>query len=138
VKLFVDTWGWLVLADKKDPLHEQAAQSYQERSKSSGRVLTSNFVLDETFTLLFRRRPFEESWRFAHGLLGSPFIGIEVVTEPRFRKAFDLRRRFSDQPKISFTDLSSIAIMTELKVTDILTGDAHFQQVGLGFRTLPE
>jgi predicted nucleic acid-binding protein len=39
---------------------------------------------------------------------------------------------------MALTDLSSMAIMTELKVTDILTADAHFQQVGLGFRTLPE
>jgi hypothetical protein len=31
-----------------------------------------------------------------------------------------------------------MAIMMELKLTDILTGDAHFTQVGLGFRRLPD
>ncbi len=137
MKLFVDTWGWLVLADRNDPLHQRAVRCYEEYSQRFGRVLTSNFVLDETFTLLFRRRPFEEARRFAQGILKSSFIGVEVVTETRFQKAFELRGKFSDKPKISFTDLSSMAIMTELKLSDILTADAHFVHVNLGFRTLP-
>lgn len=138
MKLFVDTWGWLVLADRKDPCHEETVRCYEECIKASSRVLTSNFVLDETFTLLFRRRPFDEALRFATAILKSPSIGVEVVTEGRFRAAFDLRRKFSDKPKISFTDLSSMAIMNELKLTDVLTADGHFGQVGLGFRMLPK
>jgi len=137
LKLFVDTWGWLVLADRKDPSHEETVRCYEAYSKASSRVLTSNFVLDETFTLLFRRRPFDEALRFATAVLKSPSIGVEVVTEARFRAAFDLRRKFSDKPRISFTDLSSMAIMNELKLTDVLTADGHFSQVGLGFRLLP-
>lgn len=137
MKLFVDTWGWLVLEDRKDPLHERAVRCYEEGHRKSGRVLTSNFVLDETFTLLFRRRPFDEAWRFANGVTSSPSIGVELITESRFRKGFDLRKEFFDKPKISFTDLTSMALMSELKLTDILTADAHFTQVGLGFNTLP-
>jgi predicted nucleic acid-binding protein len=137
VKVFVDTWGWLVLADPKDPFHSQAVLYYEECSKDSGRIFTSDFVLDETFTLMFRRRPYKEALHFCSGLLQSPFIRIESVTEPRFLKTFELRKRFSDKPLISFTDLSSMTIMSELKVTDILTGDAHFSHIGLGFRILP-
>jgi uncharacterized protein len=133
----VDTWGWAALEDSKDPLHKAAAKCYEQYSSGSGRVLTSNFVLDETFTLLFRRRPYDEAWRFATGLMQSQLICVEVVTEPRFLRAFDLRKKFSDKPRISFTDLTSMAIMTEMKVTDILTADAHFVQVGLGFRLSP-
>ncbi|HEY0702912.1 MAG TPA: PIN domain-containing protein [Candidatus Acidoferrales bacterium] len=137
MKLFVDTWGWLALADPHDSFHSQAARHYQEFSKGGGGVLTSNFVLDETFTLLFSRRPYGEALGFSQGLLQSSFIRIEAVTESRFLKAFELRKRFRDKPRISFTDLSSMAIMIELKVPDVLTGDAHFTQVGLGFRILP-
>ena len=137
MKLFVDTWGWLVLADRKDALHDRAVGCYEEYSRGSRRILTSNFVLDETFTLLFRRRPFNEAQRFASGLLESVFIGIEIVTEPRFQRAFDLRKKFADKPTISFTDLTTMAIMTELHLTHVLTSDAHFTQVGLGFLTLP-
>ena len=137
MKLFVDTWGWLVLEDSKAAEHQVAAGYYAEAGKTTGGIFTTNFVLDETLSLLFRRRPFEEASRFAKGLLESPFIAKEVITTSRFRKAFDLRLAFRDKPEISFTDLTSIAIMQELKITDVLTGDRHFLQVGFGFRILP-
>ncbi len=138
MKLFVDTWGWLVLADRKDPLHESATVCYRERAKIAGQVLTSNFVLDETITLLFRRRPFDEAWRFVSAILHSPYVTIENVTEARFRMAFALRKSLEDKPKVSFTDLTSMVIMKEMKMTDVLTADQHFVKVGTGFRTLPE
>jgi len=138
LKLFVDTWGWLVLEDRKDPRHSAAAQSYKERSKTGGQVITSNFVLDETMTLLFQRRPFEEAWKFSNSLLRSPLITVESVSDTRFRETLAWRRRFSDKPDISFTDLSSMVIMQELKITEVLTADRHFRQVGLGFQTLPD
>lgn len=137
MNIFVDTWGWLALADPHDAHHAQATEYYEEFSGSGVGVLTSNFVLTETFTLVFRRRPYSEAMRFSSALLQSSVIQVEAVTESRFLKAFELRKRFSDKPRISFTDLSSMAIMIELNITDILTGDAHFSQVGLGFRMLP-
>jgi uncharacterized protein len=137
VKLFIDTWGWVVLEDSKDPSHEAASETYAEAVRTSGNVLTTNFILDETISLLFRRRPFEEVARFTRGLLTSPFIEIEEITQGRFRRAFDLRLTFRDKPDISFTDLTTMIVAQDLKVTDILTGDRHFIQSGLGFRLLP-
>jgi predicted nucleic acid-binding protein len=137
LKLLVDTWGWLVLEDSRDPSHQAASRTYADAVRASGSVLTTNFVLDETLSLLFRRRPFEEVARFAKGLLTSPFIGIEEITQARFRKAFDLRLTFRDKPDISFTDLTTMIVARDLKVTEILTGDKHFIQAGLGFRLLP-
>ena len=137
MKLFVDTWGWLALEDQRDAGHVAAARCYQERTKSAGRIVTSNFVLDETLTLLFRRRPFEEAWQFASALLKSPSISIELVTDARFRRALELRRRYADKPAISFTDLSSMVIMQDLKLSDVMTADRHFSQLGLGFRVFP-
>jgi uncharacterized protein len=137
VKLFIDSWGWLVLEDSRDPLHQAASRTYAEAAKSSGNVFTTTFVLDETISLLFRRRPFEEAARFIKGLLTSPLIGIEEITRTRFRRAFDLRLAFRDKTDISFTDLTSMIVAQDLKLTDILTGDRHFIQAGLGFRLLP-
>ena len=141
MKLFVVTWGWLTLEDRKEQRHAEAADCYRQKIKVPGSIITSDFVLDETITRLFRRRPFHEAWRFTQGLLDSAekgFVRIEPVTEARFRKALELRQGLSDKPRISFTDLSSMVIMKELEVRDALTADAHFRQVGLGFRTLPD
>ena len=136
MKLFVDTWGWVAIADRRDAGHEAAAEIFRQARRSGG-AITSNFVLDETFTHLFKRRPFEDAWHFTSNIVESPFIDIEEVTAPRFLKTIELRKRFSDKPNISFTDLSTIAIMVELEIADILTADRHFSHIGLGFRLLP-
>jgi len=138
LKLFVDTWGWLALADRSDARHESAAKFYGERSRRTGRIFTSNFVLDEFLTLLFARRPFAEASRFINALLASQFVTVEFVTRERFDAAVEFRLKLSDKPKISFTDLTSMIIMKELGIVDVMTADSHFLKVGLGFRTLPE
>jgi uncharacterized protein len=137
LKLFVDTWGWLALADRGEPQHPQVASFYAERTRRTGLVVTSDYVLDELLTMLFSRLPFEAATRFADGVLRSPFITIERITPERFQKAWDLRRKFSDKPRISFTDLTSMAAMNELGIFDVLTADKHFAQVGMNFRLLP-
>ena len=48
-----------------------------------------------------------------------------------------LRLKYLDKPQISFTDLTSILIMQEFNIYRILTEDAHFTQVGLGFQLEP-
>jgi uncharacterized protein len=136
VKLFVDTWGWIAVADRRDAGHDSATEIFRQARRSGG-VITSNFILDETFTHLFKRRPFEDAWHFTTTVVKSPFIDIQEVTEARFFKTIELRKQFSDEPRISFTDLSTIAIMVELGIADILTADRHFTHVGLGFRALP-
>jgi predicted nucleic acid-binding protein len=136
VKLFVDTWGWVAVADRSDPGHEAATEIFRQARRSGG-TITSNFILDETFTHLFKRRPFEEAWHFTTTVVQSPFIDIQEVTEARFSRTIELRKQFSDKPRISFTDLSTMAIMVELGITDILTTDRRFTHIGLGFRALP-
>jgi predicted nucleic acid-binding protein len=136
VKLFVDTWGWVAVADRSDPGHEAATEIFR-RARRSGGAVTSNFILDETFTLLFKRRPFDDAWHFTTTVVRSPFIDVQEVTERRFFRTIELRKQFSDKPRISFTDLSTMALMVELGITDVLTADRHFSHVGLGFRALP-
>jgi predicted nucleic acid-binding protein len=65
----------------------------------------------------------------------------EIVSVPisssRFKAAQALRLKFKDKPDISFTDLSSMVVMRELGVRKILTEDAHFEHVGMGFELAP-
>lgn len=132
----MDTWGWIAIADRRDAGHEAATEIFQQARRSGG-AITSNFILDETFTLLFQRRPFQDAWHFTTNVVQSPYIDVQEVTGARFSKTIELRKQFSDKPRISFTDLSTMAIMVELGISDILTADRHFTHVGLGFRALP-
>lgn len=59
------------------------------------------------------------------------------MTRERLSRAWRLRLRYRDKPRISPTDLTSFVVMRELGLRHALTGDAHFEQVGLNFSKLP-
>jgi predicted nucleic acid-binding protein len=139
-RLFVDTWGWLALGHRRDPHHQVVKEYYQEQREKGTRIYTSDYVLDEVLTLLFRREVFAEAVRFMEGLFASAQQGHLVlvrITAERFSSAWALRRRYQDKPTISFTDLTSMAIIEELEVAEVLTGDTHFVEVGMAVQRVP-
>jgi predicted nucleic acid-binding protein len=96
--------------------------------------------LDETFTLLSKRLPFpkaKESLELLELGIHEGYLRLEWITPHRFEQAKALRLKFQDKPGISFTDLTSMAVMDELGISDVLTADAHFAQVGMGFQLAP-
>ena len=138
-RLFIDTWGWLVLADAKDPAHVPAASERRRRS-APGSLVTTDYVLDETFTRLFSRCPFPLAHQFSKAIFeaaSSGLVSIERITPERFAASYRLRVRYRDKPAVSFTDLTSFLVMQELGIREVLTADAHFAQAHLGFRCLP-
>lgn len=138
--ILVDTWGWIALGYHRDPHHLRVKRFYQRLRSAGGVFYTTDYILDEVATLLFRREVFGEAVRFMEGIFESAQQGllmIERITSERFVAAWSLRKHFQDKPRISFTDLTSMALMQELGVTSILTEDEHFLQVGLGFQRVP-
>lgn len=138
--VFVDTWGWIALGHRKDARHREAAEYYRNLSCTGERIYTSDYVLDETITLIFRRESFDEASRFTSAIIaaaGSGYISIERVTPERFAAAWDLRVSLKDKARISFTDLTSMIVMKERKVMNVLTEDKHFTEVGLGLQLAP-
>ena len=140
LKIFVDTWGWLALRDKREDRHEEIKELYFELRKEGCLFYTSDYILDETFTLLFRRLQFEEAKRSLDVIetaIRNGYLHLVCVTAERFEKAKSLRIGFQDKPRISFTDFTSMVVMAELGITNILTEDEHFTQVGMGFQRVP-
>ena len=138
--VFIDTWGWLALGHRRDALHQEVKAFYRALQKEGSLCYTTDYVLDETITLLFRQEVFEEAIRFMEGIFQSAEerrLIIERVTSERFSSAWRLRKQFQDKPKISFTDLTSMVIMEEKGIKSVLTEDEHFLQVGMGFQKAP-
>ena len=135
-RLFVDTWGWLVLANDRDPAFGRVSRMRNRAVVQREGWITTDYVLDEALTRLFTAAPFVKARRFFEGIFEASRQGsldIEQVTPERFSRAWRLRLRYHDKPRISFTDLTSFAVMHELGIHQVLTGDAHFEQVGVGF-----
>lgn len=139
-KLFIDTWGWVVIHNRQEPRHAEVKAFYRKFRLQMGMIYTTDYILDETLTLLFRRLPSrlaKEIVTYLDEATQKGYLSLEWITPERFETAKDLRLRFLDKPTISFTDLTSMAVMAELKIESILTADAHFEQVGMGFAKDP-
>ena len=139
-RIVVDTWGWLSLADDREPRHRQVRELVRGLARTGGVALTTDYVLDETFTLVFRRLPFVRARRFVATLDAAEREGtlaVESVGPERFAGSKALRLRLRDKPGISFTDVTTMVVMHELRLTRIVTADEHFRHVGMGFELLP-
>ena len=132
---FVDTWGWLALGHRRDQNHLIVKDYFHKLKQEKVLLHTSDYVLDEVMTLVFKRESFDEACQFMDGIFQSSDLKelqIHRITPIRFEKTWKLRTRLQDKPNISFTDLSSMVLMDELGLRFILSQDNHFLQVGMG------
>ena len=139
--IFVDAWAWLALSNRKDMHHEITKKGYGEMKTDGYRMVTSDYVLDEVITALFKNVVFSNAMEFIESLFAAikdNQIKFERISESRFKTAWSLRIKYQDKPDISFTDLTSFVLMQELAINSVFTGDAHFKKVNLGFEILPK
>src|SRR5205807_371493 len=120
--------------------HAEVSSFYKDFRRRNGIAYTSDYVLDETVTLLFRRLPSQtalDALSRIEQAIATGHLRLEWMTPARFEKTKALRNKFLDKPRISFTDFTSMVIMEERGIVEILTEDDHFHQVGSGFRKVP-
>ncbi len=126
------------MGNKRESRHTELYSSWKKQKSMS---YTTDYVLDETFTLLFRQLSFKEAKRQLDVIdlaIKEGYLRLERITAERFEKAKILRIKFQDKPRVSFTDLTSMVVMAEIGITNILTQDDHFAQVGMGFQKIPQ
>jgi predicted nucleic acid-binding protein len=54
-RCFVDTWGWLALGHRRDSHHGVVTELFRSLRSQQTPLDTSDYVLDELITLLYRR-----------------------------------------------------------------------------------
>lgn len=122
-RLFVDTGAWYALVDKNDPDHKEAA-SFIRNNKIP--LLTTNFVFDETITLLRSRLGWSVAMEFGQRLKDSRFVSLIAVKDEDEEKAWEIFLKYRDKA-FSYTDCTSFAVMERLKIDTAFTFDSHFQ-----------
>jgi predicted nucleic acid-binding protein len=140
VRIFIDSWGWIAASNKREARHTEVSDFLQHFWNQGGTSYTSDYVLDETITLLFRWLSFEiakASLERIEQAIKESYLRLERISPERFEKAKRLRLKFRDKPFISFTDLTSVVVMQERRLTLILTEDDHFAHIGMGLQKLP-
>ena len=127
-EVFVDTSGFYALLVKADAAHEKASD-YVRAAAGKHRFLTTDYVLDETATLLKARRHLEVLKPFFDVVLNSAACRVVWMDPDRFSMAHAYFLKHSDQD-YSFTDCVSFLVMREERIKVALTKDEHFQQEG--------
>lgn len=132
--VFVDTGRWMACADRADPAHASCTAARDGVLEAGRSLITTDFVVDETLTLIRFRLGLAAAKAWWQQIDGSTRLRWERVEDHRFERARQLFFQYRDKD-LSFTDCTSIAIMRELKLAAVITTDRHFHHVG--FDVLP-
>ena len=132
--LFADTAGWMACADAADVKHSAAISARDNWLEAGGYLVTTDYIIDETLTLLRFRLGLDAAEDWWHIIAASARVRYERVDAERAERARAIFFRYRDKI-FSFTDCTSFAVMRELRLGAALTTDRHFRQAG--FELLP-
>jgi predicted nucleic acid-binding protein len=127
--VFMDTSGFLALWDAADEHHGNALRLQADLAHSKRAFVTSDYVVDETVTLLLVRHSHAAASDFLQTVTETEWLQFKWVDSDRFHAAADFFKRHEDK-EFSFTDCVSFALMRELNIQDSFTTDHHFRQAG--------
>ena len=113
----------------QDDRHAAAGQILRQAAEHRRRFVTTDYVLDETLTLLKARGHRHLIQNFTDRVLNSRACRIEWTDSGRFSATVAFFLKQLDQ-EWSFTDCLSFRVMAELRLREALTKDAHFEAAG--------
>jgi predicted nucleic acid-binding protein len=125
--MFVDTSGFYALLVKGDRAHSPARQILERAAESGGRFVTTDYILDETSTLLKARGHVHLTKPFFETVFASRACRVEWMDPEGFEQTKQFFLKHHDQDW-SFTDCFSFRVMHLLRLRDALTTDIHFRQ----------
>ena len=126
--VFIDTSFLKGLFDPKDDFYSQAKGTWLSFDEAQTTLLTSNYILDEFFTLIRKRLGRETLRKIRQDLMATKIIRTVRVTTIDEAKAWNWI--FEDWSDLSFTDCVSFAVMKRLGLEKVATFDQHFQKAG--------
>jgi predicted nucleic acid-binding protein len=133
-RLFVDTAGWMAMADAHDSRHTAFRTARDQWLEANGILIVSNYVVDETLTLIRIRLGLKAAENWWKLVSESQRCRTEWVTPQRAEQAVRWFFSWRDQ-SFSFTDCTSFVLMKELHIQKALTTDHHF--LTAGFEVVP-
>lgn len=132
VRLFLDTSAFVSIEDLDDANHSRAVE-FREKVRQGHTpfrsLYTSNYIVDETLTLLRFHCGHHVAVTFRQSLETSKLLGVLWVTDALEKVAWKIFEKRSDK-EYSFTDCTSFALMAAEAIQNAFTFDEHFSQQG--------
>jgi predicted nucleic acid-binding protein len=130
--IFIDTSAFYALLDRDDDNHEAAKGAWMKILNAENTLVTSDYVLVETFALLQNRLGVVAVRAFQEDLL--PIVNTEFVN-PETHRSGTAALLASSKRKLSLVDCISFDIMRTLGIKTAFAFDDHFKEAG--FRAIP-
>ena len=127
--IFVDTSAFLAIENNRDQHHRNALALRDAWLKSGEILITSDYILDESYTIIRFRAGHPIAVQFGEAIRNSRFIRMEFVTPDLIEKAWKIFKSYSDHV-FSFTDCTSFALMEHLRLKKAFSFDGHFREYG--------
>jgi len=122
--VFADTSGLLALLNPKDHNHARADRAFGSLRARQAALVSTSFVLVETYALIGRRLGLEAVRRFRADF--APLIDVVWVDEALHEAGLDLllqrRKRL-----LSLVDAVSFVMMRQRKIGEAFAFDPHFE-----------
>ena len=122
--IFVDTGAWYAGVVPDDVNHQTARQWLDGNTQS---LLTTDYVVDETLTLLKMRGYAPLALDMGEALFAGELADIVLITEDDIQQAWRTFQQFRDKDW-SFTDCTSKVVMERLQISQAFSFDHHFRQ----------
>jgi predicted nucleic acid-binding protein len=132
MSVFVDTSAFYALLDADDENNEPSARTWRAMMASDEHVVTTNYVLVETFALLQRRFGLKAVREFQEDVV--PVLNVEFVTRETHRLGI-VALLAASRRGLSLVDCVSFEVMRESGMKSAFTFDGHFREYG--FTAIP-
>jgi len=126
---FIDTSGFYSILARRDSMHSKACGLLDTAAEQTTGFVTTDYVLDETATLLQARGMFHTLPGFFDSIFESRACIIEWMDPDRFIKTHKFFLKHGDHAW-SFTDCFSFIVMKERRISEAVTKDRHFEEAG--------
>ena len=127
-EVFIDTSAVLALLNPNDLHHDRAQRGFAELRSAEAPLVTTSFVLVETYALLGRRMGLEAVRAFRQGL--APLIEVVWVDQELHESGLDLLFE-QNRRHLSLVDTVSFVVIRQRRVDRVFAFDRHFYQEGL-------
>ena len=132
MRIFVDTSGFFALLDRDDANHKKARKIWSDVLNPENTLITSNYVIVESFVLIQHRLGLEALRGFHEDML--PLINIEWI-DAEIHKSGVSALLAASRRKLSLVDCVSFETMRTLGIKTVFAFDPHFAEQG--FKCIP-
>jgi len=100
--------------------------------------VTSNYILDELYTLLLMNIGFQPTVNYTEKpdiLIAEHLLDVIWIDQYLAKRGWDVFEQYNVDKQWSFTDCTSYVVIKDFGITELFAFDHHFEQ--MGFILLP-